>query len=497
MNYFKSSLWLLLLLLCRPDVSADSFAPYPSPNPWADDYSSVSSMDQYRSWGTYNVHDPSCAYIDGYYYMYSTDAIYFNRRHRSKKYNVPTGFIQVRRSRDLVNWEFCGWAFSEIPAEARVWVQSKNDGRGASNIWAPYIVNCGDKLRLYYSVSAFGKPTSYIGLAESTSPVGPWIQKGCVVRTDETTAVNAIDPTVITDRDGRWWMHYGSYFGGIYCIELDADTGLPLEPGTIGHLVARRANYKTDNLEAPEIIYNGHTDTYYLFGSYDPLMTTYNVRVARSESAAGPFIDYHGREMRDTTDNFPILTAPYRFSEHPGWAGTGHCGVFETPDGRFFMVHQGRLSPDNEMMDLHVRQLFFTAGGWPVVSPQRYAGSENRTFLSADIAGEWEVVRVQEPRAKRGLEAGQVLWGEGHLFDGECNTSVRCSVNRDGTVKIDSMQGQWRFDEAGQLLSLEIGGEEITDLIVHAGHDWELHAETILFTGLDSRGRSVWGKRVK
>ena len=30
-----------------------------------------------------------------------------------------------------------------------------------------------------------------------------------------------------------------------------------------------------------------------------------------------------------------------------------------------------------------------------------------------------------------------------------------------------------------------------------AGHDWENETETILFTGLDSRGRSVWGKRIK
>ena len=36
------------------------FTPIASPNPWQDDYSFLSSMDNYRSWGTYNVHDPSC-----------------------------------------------------------------------------------------------------------------------------------------------------------------------------------------------------------------------------------------------------------------------------------------------------------------------------------------------------------------------------------------------------------------------------------------------------
>ena len=64
---------LLLLAGCGP---APAFVPVPSPNPWADDYSSLSSMDNYRLWGTYNVHDPSCRKLGDYYYMYSTDAIF-------------------------------------------------------------------------------------------------------------------------------------------------------------------------------------------------------------------------------------------------------------------------------------------------------------------------------------------------------------------------------------------------------------------------------------
>ena len=46
-------------------------------------------------------------------------------------------------------------------------------------------------------------------------------------------------------------------------------------------------------------------------------------------------------------------------------------------------------------------------------------------------------------------------------------------------------------------LRLTFDGEDIKDLIVFAGHDWENETETVLFTGLDSRGRSVWGKRTK
>ena len=88
-----------LFVGCTPPV----FTPAASPNPWADDYSSLSSMENYRSWGTYNVHDPSCRKIGDYYYMYSTDAIFRENRKEAKEKGVPLGFIQMRRSKDLVN----------------------------------------------------------------------------------------------------------------------------------------------------------------------------------------------------------------------------------------------------------------------------------------------------------------------------------------------------------------------------------------------------------
>lgn len=92
-----------------------------------------------------------------------------------------------------------GMAFPEIPEEAVQWVQTHADGKGATNIWAPYIIPYKDKYRLYYCVSAFGRKTSYIGLAESNSPEGPWTQIGSIVKTNDSIVMNAIDPSVIAD----------------------------------------------------------------------------------------------------------------------------------------------------------------------------------------------------------------------------------------------------------------------------------------------------------
>lgn len=471
---------------------ADIFSPVPSPNPWKDDYSDIAGMENWQKWGTYNVHDPSCRKVGDYYYMYSTDAIYRENRKKALENNVPLGFIQMRRSKDLVNWEFIGWAFPEIPSEAMSWVKDKADGQGATNIWAPYMVDCGNGLfRLYYCVSAFGMNTSYIGMAEASSPEGPWQQKGAVVRTDKSSAMNAIDPSVITDENGKQWMHYGSYFGGLYCVELDPATGLAKQPGDQGHLIARRANWRKDNLEAPEIIRHETTGKYYLFQSYEPLMTTYNVRVARADSAEGPFFDFNGQNVSDTTNNFPILTAPYSFKNHPGWVGTAHCGVFDDGEGNYFMAHQGRYAKDSGLMVLHLRRMFVTPDGWPVVSPERFTGLNNMKFGNEDLCGEWEIVRIAEPRVERDLEAGQILWGEGDLREGEGNIATTYVIDKKDNGK------NWNFNPSDQTLSLIMNGEEISGLIVHPGHDWERETDTILFTGLDASGRTVWGKRVK
>ena len=439
--------FLPAIMLLSSCFGPEPFTPKDSINPWKDNYTSLVSMENYLKWGTYNVHDPACKRIGDTYYMYSTDAIVGENKVLAKEKEVPIGFIQVRKSKDLVNWEFVSWAFREIPEDAVQWVHLQTGGTGATNIWAPYLMTYKDKFRLYYSVSAFGLNTSYIGMAESDSPEGPWIQKGCVVKTGKGDNMNAIDPSLIEDhKTGKWWMHYGSYFGGLFCVEIDPNTGLTKKKEDKGHLIARRANYRKDNLEAPEIMYNKELDKYFLFTSYDPLMTTYNVRVAWSDQPDGPFLDFQGNDIKDTTNNLPILTAPYKFDNHPGWAGTAHCGIIDAENGHYYMIHQGRLSPRNHMMDLHLREVFFTDEGWPVVSPQRYAGTIQQKVYEKDITGAWEIIRITEPPLVRSLEAGQILWGEGDLIEGEQARSTLIEFEKNGSAGT----GKWKFDSRKQ-----------------------------------------------
>jgi arabinan endo-1,5-alpha-L-arabinosidase len=494
MKNLPKSISLVCIFIFVAHLPAQKIKIVPEKNPWTDNYLSVCKMENYQKWGTYNVHDPSCLLVGDTYYMFSTDAIYGEDRQEIKDRGLPFGYIQVRKSKDLVNWKFVGWAFKDIPAEARQWVLSQSGGTGATNIWAPYILKYKDKYRLYYSVSAFGMQTSYIGLAEADSPEGPWVLKGCVVKTKVGDDMNAIDPSIITEpRTGRQWMHYGSFFGGLHAVQINPETGLTSREGDQGILTARRFNAKVNNIEAPEIIYNPSLKKYFLFVSYDPLMTTYNVRVGRSDFPEGPFFDFFGKDMREESDNYPTLIYPYRFDNHPGWAGTAHCSVFRDSHGEFFMAHQGRLSPDNHQMVLHVRQVFWTEDGWPTLSPERYAATAQQQPKEVDLCGDWELITIKGRVPERKLEAGQIMWGENLLKHNEADSSRILTFHADRSVT-GALSGNWKIK--GNRLELFVSGKK-QQLHVFLGHDWENEKRTLLFSGINDQGRSMWGKKVR
>lgn len=491
---------LLLFIGCKsPSNEISEYDPAIS-----DDYSDISDFKNYKKWGPYNVHDPSCIKAGDYFYLYSTDAYYFPRKdgnrenireewqkRRALMDSIGFGNIPIRRSKDLVHWEFVGWVLKEIPQAAIDHIEKASGGDKPRNIWAPYIFEWKGEYRLYYAVSLFGKKTSYIGMASSLNPEGPWELKGDVVKTDNSSAMNAIDPSVVVDVEtGRHWMHYGSYFGGLYCVELNPSTGLALKEADKGHLVARRADYNKRNLEAPEIIYNPELKEYFLFTSYDALFTHYNVRVGRSKNPQGPFFDYFGKDLADTTNNFPILTYAYRLSGHPGWAGVGHCGVFND-GGDFFMVHQGRLAPDNLMIVLHVRKIFWNSEGWPVVSPERYAAIPQNDYSKDDLKGNWELISLNEIADSVKLWQGQKPPGDWHYDTIMFNNPTKIELEEDGSI-VQWAGYKWSFVE--NKLFIEKGTEK-TECMVASAWDWENKKQTIIFTGIQPNGIGIWGKK--
>lgn len=412
--------------------------------------------------GLWGAHDPTVVRArDGRWLMFSTDTAVAG---------APGAGVQIRVSADLETWSWFGHAFDGVPGPAAEW-------SGAHGIWAPEVIRRGDEYRMYYSASSFGSRTSAISLATAPDATGPWEHRAIVVATrHDTHEVNAIDAAVTTDADGDDWLLYGSFFGGLRILRLDA-TGLPLEAGDPGTPVVHRAASINGAVEGGHIIATtSHTsagvpeggsatkspaptkDAYVLFCSFDSLFDTYNVRVAVSDSMEGPYLDATGRGLIDTTEppaqvGTMILTS-YEAPDGAIWAAPGHSSHLETDTG-WVLVHHVRDGADPTRHTAHLRALKWTEGGWPMANPLPSPSHDVPT--RAVWSGQWLVYRL-EPTAPIPVRP------------------TRTDLTGDDLAAISS---------AGRG-SVTVEGRVI-DAVAFA-HDGDL-----AFAGLDEDGVTVWG----
>lgn len=454
---------------------------------YSDTYDNV--VNSPNNWAHYNTHDPSIIYAEGYWYSFSTGVSVGN-------YNNEKG-IPVKRSRDLVNWEARGWTFRGLPSYI-----SNDVARAIGTnktyfieLWAPYIQKVGSKYRLYFSATFGSLPgnDTAIVLVESDNIEGPWTYKGVVVYTlDSSTRFNAIDPTVVVGKDGKYWMYYGSWHNGIARIELNPTTGLAKAGASPSVTSRNRVNTNwvnagigwTCSMEAPEVIYNETLNKYFMFLAQGDLFTVYHTRVARADKPEGPWYDYFGNNINYTTgkDIYPIIQHPYKFNSHQGWTGIAHsAAIFDGED--YFLVNQARPMEKTEMMVMHARKIYWTEDGWPVVSPERYANPGiMRDITINDIVGSWERIVFNEVMS--GSIASDV---PGYTPLISPNT---LTLNAGGTT---NTSGSWSF--SGNTLSLTENGSTIK-LIIDWEWDWENKRPTIIFTGINKSGKGVWGKKI-
>lgn len=446
-----------------------------------DTYPQYASAETAMEWRHYNTHDPAIINDEKFYYSYSTDVCF--------GCDIKPG-VQIRRSINMVEWEFVGWVFNGLPTKGSNYIR-RNGGEPFNSLWAPYAIKVGDEYRVYYSLSSAVGRLSCIGLAVSDDPKGPFIERDVVVGSlpGNTNQPNAIDPTVIVDDAGKHWMYYGSSWDGIYRLEIDPETGLALRNDDIGMRVAHRGftnGTMNGNIEGPEIIFNQEQNMYYMFIAYDWLETKYNVRVGRSTSPSGPFFDYFGNNLNVLEDNLPMIIAPYRFIGHSGWQGVSHPGVFKADDGNFYIAHQGRPAVNPFYMVMHVRQLFWTEDGWPIASSQRYAGEEETEVDISEIAGTWERIHF-DYRVVPGFAEEQIL--------PDMQIAETITLESEGTINENSTH-TWSYDAPWLTLSWN-DGALVDKVRLERGRDWENQVEkTLLFTGFDNETTLVWGKKI-
>src|SRR5690606_33925415 len=83
-------------------------------------------------------------------------------------------------------------------------------------------------------------PLSALGIAVSDHIEGPYVDQGIFLKSGKGKVPigdknynanihpNTIDPHVFFDNEGKLWMVYGSYSGGIFIMEMNAETGFPI-----------------------------------------------------------------------------------------------------------------------------------------------------------------------------------------------------------------------------------------------------------------------------
>ena len=300
-------------------------------------------------------------------------------------YLFSTGFgISVLSSPDLKSWEPAGRVFDTPPQWALDTVPGYH-----GHTWAPDILFHDGLYYLYYSCSSFGKNTSAIGVAtnrtlDPDSPDYRWEDRGCVVRSVAgRDNWNAIDPNVFIDTDGTGWMSFGSFWGGIKLVRLDATLTRIAEPQEWYPLCRRPEGTAEDTSETDDAIQaaprgkdfdpgNGavdapfivrHGDWYYLFVSYDLCCrgpkSTYKVVVGRSDQVTGPYVDAADTPLMQGGGTVVV-------SGNDRYPGVGHCAIVNTKEVEKMLFHAyDRETGYNAV--LLTRPLVWDRDGWPSI----------------------------------------------------------------------------------------------------------------------------------
>ena len=283
-------------------------------------------------------------------------------RCKDKYYLFGSGVnIISKSSPDKTLWTSGAAVFTNAPA----WTTNAVPGF-QGYFWAPDVFFLNGRYRLYYAISTWGSQVSAIGLVtnptlDPSDPAYQWTDQGIVIQSSNGSPYNTIDPGVTLDAAGNPWMVFGSYWTGIYVVQLDPLTGLRIAPDSPTYRVAYNSS-----IEASCIL--RRDGYYYLFANWGSccsgVNSTYNIRVGRSANITGPYLDRNGIDM---VNNGGTL-----FLQGTGkYTGPGHIGFLVENGREWFSYHYydanayapwyGAYGPS----EFDLRPLSWTADNWP------------------------------------------------------------------------------------------------------------------------------------
>ena len=304
---------------------------------------------------------------------------------------------------------------------------------------------------------------------------------------------NAIDPTIYYGTDGRMYMTYGSWSGGIFTLEIDPKTGRCIHPKTgktsDGRMVdsyfgTKIAGGYFKSGEGPFIEYNPETGYYYLWTTYGGLTSEggYNMRVSRSKSPLGPFTDAAGNpavlNANTNLDSVGLkVMGNYKFSSlNKAYMACGHNSVLRDDDGQWYLLYHARFDDGTEFHEVRVHQMWFNADGWCVTAPFEYAGDKlsKGGYEETDIVGKYEYIN------------------HGNATDGKIIGYKNITLNADGTISGDA-KGTWKQAASSAEATLMIDGKTYKGYFF-AGKN-EKNKKVMSFTAVGSNNQTVWGAK--
>ncbi|KAJ8502463.1 hypothetical protein ONZ45_g11725 [Pleurotus djamor] len=257
--------------------------------------------------------------------------------------------IEIRTSTDRTAWTLVGKVWPNGASWTDPFTLTSN-----GNLWAPDCTVIGNTFYLYYAASSFGSQNSAIFLAKSTSGMpGTWSNEGLVTQTSSSNNYNAIDPNLIID-GSNWYLALGSFWTGIKLLRLSSSTGKPSSSSVTS--LAQRTT-ASGAVEAASVFKSGNF--WYLFTSWDKCCSgtssTYNIRVGRSSSVTGPYVDKSNVALTSGGGTLVLST-------HDSIVGPGGQDIMLDGDGPILVYHYYTSSGSF----LGINRLDFSSG-WPVV----------------------------------------------------------------------------------------------------------------------------------
>ncbi len=311
-------------------------------------------------------------------------------------------------------------------------------------------------------------------------------------------APNCIDPAIIRSTDGKIYMSYGSWSGGLFMLEIDPKTGLAIYPGVDGtdaasgnridryygiHIAG--GNPTGDNIasgEAPYITYDEKAGYYYLYETYGGLTRTggYNMRLFRSKNVTGPYVDAAGNEAQNSSkDTYKYgvkLIGNYAFYNQRGYCAAGHNSALIDTDGARYLVSHQRFDEGTEFHEVRVRQQFMNEDGWPVTAVYENRNEAIANYKDDQVVGTYEFINH----------------GDGEK-DGSMIENKIVILNADGTVSGDEA-GTWKKTDSKDgydYVTITLGSDVYKGVFFEQTTD--LGEKALTFTAIGNNNQSIWG----